>query len=598
MSVVFDPKQILKNLPNLPGVYRMIDNSGGVLYVGKAINLKRRVSSYFQKADLSPRIQLMVKQIRAIETTVTRSEAEALLLENNLIKALSPRYNILFRDDKSYPYLMISGHQWPRIAYFRGVLDKQNQYFGPYPNSYAVRNSIQILQKVFRLRTCEDSIFANRSRPCLLFQIKRCSAPCISAISHSDYTQSVKDAVQFLQGKQQILIKTLIEKMHTASQNLAFERAAGIRDQIQVLSKMQEQQFVTSNGKNTDADVIALVQHNELVCINMVMIRGGHHLGDKSFFPLNANPDHSEENMEAFIAQRYLGADLPDILIYNIKISDTLRQSLLEQKRITLVTQPQREKKIWLKMAEKNAELAIEQKLVSSTTQHKRLLALRDMLAIQDIERLECFDISHTQGEATIASCVVYDHETMQQTEYRRYNITQAKGGDDYAAMKEVLFRRYEKMALGEGKKTDVVVIDGGKGQIAMAQAVLNEVGIELPIIGISKGEGRKPGLDSLHIPHLNKTLQLKADHPALLLIQTIRDEAHRFAISGHRAKRSKARTVSVLEDISGVGVKRRQRLLTRFGGLKGIVAASVEDLAKVDGVSRTLAEKIYNALH
>jgi len=596
----FDPKPVLANLPNLPGVYRMLDAAAKVLYVGKAIDLKRRVSSYFQKSDLSPRIRLMVRQVASIETTVTRSEAEALILENNLIKALAPKYNILFRDDKSYPYLMLTGHAFPQMVYFRGTPERQHQLFGPFPNSYAVRESIQILQKVFRLRTCEDSVFANRSRPCLLYQIKRCTGPCVGLISPEDYRRDVQSAAAFLQGKQSELIGELTERMEAASMALEFEQAAELRDQIQALSKVQEKQFVSSNASQLDCDVVAAVVQDGLACVNLVMIRGGRHLGDKSFFPSNAEDSDASANLEAFLAQHYLGAPLPPVILHNVEVSETLRDYLTEQaeRRVAFVGNPIGERRVWLEMAEKNAQLAIGQRLSSAATQEMRLAALAEVLELEGVERLECFDISHTMGEATVASCVVYDKGSMQPSEYRRYNIETAAAGDDYGAMREVLTRRYSKIAAGEGKSPDVVLIDGGKGQVGIALEVLTEVGLDLPVVGVAKGEERKPGLETLILPYLQKTLQLRHDHPGLHLIQTVRDEAHRFAITGHRARRGKARTASTLEDIPGIGAKRRQRLLTRFGGLRGVVAASVDDLTQVDGISRMLAEKIYNALH
>lgn len=599
MTRLFDPKPVLASLPGLPGVYRMLDADGNVLYVGKAIDLKKRVSSYFQKSDLSPRIQLMVAQIAAIETTVVRSEAEALILENNLIKALAPKYNILFRDDKSYPYLMLSGHQYPQLAYFRGDPKKPNQYFGPYPNGYAVRESIQILQKVFRLRTCEDSVFSNRSRPCLLFQIKRCTAPCTGEITPQQYREDVRRAVTFLQGKQNELIDELTERMLAASENLDFEHAAELRDQIQALSRVQEKQFVSSNASQLDADVVAIASEGGLVCVNLVMIRGGRHLGDKSFFPSNAD-DTLAANLEAFLAQHYLGATLPAVIIHNEAVSTELQQLLIEQaqKRLAFVGNPIGERRVWLEMAEKNARIAIGQRLLSAASQNARLAALAELMEMDEIARLECFDISHTMGEATVASCVVYDRGGMQPSEYRRFNIETAAAGDDYAAMREALTRRYTRLAAGDGKLPDVLLIDGGKGQVGVALEVLAEVGVDVPIVGVAKGEERKPGLETLIVPHLQKTLQLPRDHAALHLIQTVRDEAHRFAITGHRARRAKARTQSTLEDIPGVGPTRRQRLLTRFGGLRGVVAASIDDLAQVDGISRALAEKIHNALH
>ncbi len=596
----FDPREVLASLPTLPGVYRMLDAAGKVLYVGKAIDLKRRVSSYFQKSDLSPRIQLMVRQIAAIETTVTRSEAEALLLENNLIKALAPKYNILFRDDKSYPYLMVSGHEWPQMAYYRGEPRRPHQYFGPFPNSHAVRESQQILQKVFRLRTCEDSVFANRSRPCLLFQIKRCSGPCTGEISPEAYRADVAGAVAFLDGRQHELIDALNQRMLEAAEALEFELAAQLRDQIQALSRVQEKQFVSSNASQRDCDVVAVVREGDMAVVNLVMIRGGRHLGDKSLFPSNSSGESAEEVLEAFLAQHYALAPVPPAIIVNAPVAESLAEWLTERagKKVAVVANPISERRVWLEMAEKNARLAILQRMGSESAQRQRLALLCEVLEIEGVERLECFDISHTQGEATVASCVVYDNGGMQSSEYRRYNIETAKAGDDYAAMREVLTRRYGKMIEGEAKRPDVVLIDGGKGQVRMAVEVWAELGLDIPIVGVAKGEDRKPGLETLVIPFRQKTLQLPHDHPALHLIQTIRDEAHRFAITGHRARRAKARTHSTLEDIPGVGGKRRQRLLARFGGLRGVVAASVDDLAQVEGISKTLARTIYDALH
>ncbi|WP_371926426.1 excinuclease ABC subunit UvrC [Chromobacterium sp. IIBBL 290-4] len=597
---VFDYQNVLQNLPSLPGVYRMLGEDGKVLYVGKAIDLKRRVSSYFQKNDLSPRIRLMVRQINSIETTVTRSEAEALILENNLIKALAPRYNILFRDDKSYPYLMFSGHDFPQMAYYRGEPKKPNQYFGPYPNSYAVRESIQILQKVFRLRTCEDAVFANRSRPCLLYQIKRCSGPCVEHISKQEYAADVASAVAFLNGRQSELIDELTRRMMAAAEEMAFEQAAELRDQIQALARVQEKQFVASNQSQQDCDVVAAVLRDGVPCVNLVMIRGGRHLGDKSHFPVGGEADSAQEILEAFLAQHYQHAGVPAVLIVNGVLDEAILEFLLARagRRVQVVSNPIGERRVWLEMAEKNADLAIMQRLGSKATQNQRLARLSEVLELEDAARFECFDISHTMGEATVASCVVYDKGGMQPTEYRRFNITTAAPGDDYAAMREVLTRRYGKLAEGDGRLPDAVFIDGGKGQVGVALEVLGELGLSLPIVGIAKGEERKPGLETLILPYLQKTLNLRQDDPALHLIQTVRDESHRFAITGHRAKRAKARTASTLEEIPGIGAKRRQQLLTRFGGLRGVVAASLDDLAQVEGISRTLAEKIYNALH
>lgn len=600
----FNAKEFCASLPLQPGVYRMINTKGEVIYVGKAISLKKRVSSYFQKNNLGPRTQLMVSQVTGIETTVTRSEAEALLLENNLIKSLKPRFNIVFRDDKSYPYVMISGHRFPRLGFYRGVLDKTHQYYGPYPNAGIVRESIQLLQKIFRLRTCEDSVFSNRTRPCLLFQIKRCSAPCIGQIDQQAYQHDVKNAELFLQGKQTEVIEVIANKMLQASERMEYEQAAELRDQIQALRRIREKQFVDS-GKALDADVVAFAQlHDDSgrVCVNLAMIRGGRHLGDKSFFPQNADNCTPVNVVEAFLAQHYLNKSAPPLIIVGEKIErETLQQLLTEQcgHKITIQINATGEKRVWLGMAIANAQLALQQLMSRQASQEKRLLALQQALQMPVLQRIECFDISHTLGEATVASCVVYDNFSMRNNEYRRYNIEGITPGDDYAAMRDALTRRYQKMVSGEGQLPDLILIDGGKGQVAAAQEALQELGIsDANLLGVAKGEGRKPGLEQLISPLLEKPLQLSSNHAALHLIQHIRDEAHRFAIQGHRNRRGKARTSSSLEDITGVGAKRRQRLLGRFGGLKGVLTASIEELQQTDGISRKLAEKIYRELH
>lgn len=610
-SDTFDLNVFLKNLPHLPGVYRMFDKAGQVLYVGKAVNLKRRVASYFQKQDHSPRIMLMVRQIHSIECTVTRSEAEALILENNFIKALSPKYNILFRDDKSYPYLMLSGHAFPQMAYYRGNIKKDGQYFGPYPNGYAVRDSIQILQKVFKLRTCEDSVFAHRERACLLYQIKRCSGPCAGHISEEDYRADVQEAATFLNGKTDELTQVLHRKMQEAAERLDFEEAARYRDQIQALGLVQSQQFIDSKNPHNahDIDILALVIEQSVVCVHWVSIRGGRHVGDKSFFPDTRGDTEPQvqEYAEAFVAQHYLARTKPDMIISNFNVPESLREVLGSEhgKAMQFVTKTIGERKVWLGMAEQNARLAIQQHLLQHGNQRGRVAELARLLEMneEELNRLECFDISHTQGEATIASCVVYDEYAIQPSQYRRYTIKQAKAGDDYAAMREVLTRRYGKMseAAGNGEAVrwpDVVLIDGGKGQIGVALAVWAELGLHIPLVGIAKGPERKAGLEELILPFSGQTLHLPPNSPALHLLQTVRDESHRFAITGHRNKRDKARVSSSLNDIPGIGSKRRQALLTRFGGLRGVVAASVDDLAQTEGISKALAEKIYNCLH
>jgi excinuclease ABC subunit C len=599
---MFDHQPFLANLPHLPGVYRMLNATGEVMYVGKARDLKKRVSSYFQKTASSPRIGLMVSQIAQIETTVTRSESEALLLENNLIKALAPRFNILFRDDKSYPYLMLTGHRYPRLGSYRGALDKKHQYFGPFPNAWAVRDSMQILQKVFRLRTCEDSVFSNRSRPCLLHQIKRCTAPCVGLIDEENYRNDVRSAALFLEGKQDEVMQTLTAKMQQAAENQEYEEAAFYRDQLQNLTKVREKQFVSS-GSQLDADVVACVVRGGLVCVNLVMIRGGRHLGDKNFFPQNADDYDACQALEAFLTQHYLNRPIPPLILASEEVDAETLQTLFSeqaQRKIQIRSHTSGERRVWLEMALKNAGHALEQRVSQQANQEARLQALQQALDLPaTIQRIECFDISHTMGEATVASCVVYDRNAMQNGEYRRFNISGITPGDDYAAMRDALTRRYRKIAAGEGKVPDLILIDGGLGQLNIAVEVMAEVGLsEVPLVGVAKGEERKPGLEQLIFPGEKKPIQLGKDNPGLHLIQQIRDEAHRFAISGHRAKRGKARVTSSLEEIGGVGAKRRQSLLARFGGLRGVQSASVDDLAQVEGISRALAEKIYQQLH
>jgi excinuclease ABC subunit C len=580
----------------------MLNATDNVIYVGKAINLRKRIASYFRQSNLSPRIQLMVSQIAGIEITITRSEAEALLLENNLIKSLKPRYNILFRDDKSYPYLLLTNHTFPRLAFYRGALDDHHQYFGPFPNAGVVKSSIQLLQKVFRLRTCENSIFNNRTRPCLLYQIKRCSAPCVAFISVEAYQEDVNNAALFLQGKQNEVLKMIEQKMLNASDQQAYEQATLFRDQMQALRKIQERQFVDS-GKAMDVDVIACItgtdQHS--VAINLVMIRNGRHLGDKTFFPQNVHQDTVNAVLEAFVGQHYLNRSVPPLIVLSRRIRIALLQKLLTEQaghKVTLTINPTGERRKWLDMAAKNAQLALQQKLIQQASQEDRLHALQEILNLPMLMRIECFDISHTMGEATIASCVVYEHFAMCKGEYRRYNITDITPGDDYAAMRDVLQRRYAKIAIQEGKLPDLILIDGGKGQIGVATKVMIELGLnDIPLVGVAKGKTRKPGLEQLILPWQEESLHLPDDHPALHLIQQIRDEAHRFAIQGHRAKRAKTRRTSLLEQIAGIGSKRRQNLLTRFGGLKGVKNASIEELQRTEGISRTLAEKIYREL-
>ncbi len=599
-------KSFLNDLPHLPGVYRHIAENDEVLYVGKARDLKKRVSSYFQKNLASPRIAHMIARVVRTEVTVTRSEAEALILENNLIKRLRPKYNILFRDDKSYPYLMFSGHAYPRLAYYRGSTNKAGRFFGPFPNSYAVRDSIQILQKVFRLRTCEDSVFSNRSRPCLLHQINRCTAPCVEKISVEDYQQDVQNALRFLDGQATDVIKSIEHKMLQASDALEFEQAALYRDQMQSLATVMHSQSMELNAQ-VDADIIVVLFEGGKCCINLAMVRGGRHLGDKAVFPTQVNGDSEEDVLSAFIAAHYLENQLPSQLILSHALPDkTLLDLLIEQqsRKTKIVLRPNETQKVWLELAQKNAHLALGRALSETSAKEAKTLALAELLGLpQDPDGLnhlwiECFDISHSAGEATQASCVVYQHHDMQSSRYRRFNIAGITPGDDYAAMKQALQRRYAKASEDASEMPDIVLIDGGKGQIEMARQVFEEYGLDTSkIVGVAKGEGRKVGLETLIFTDGRPSLALGVGSAALMLVAQIRDEAHRFAVTGMRAKRAKQRNVSRLEEIEGIGAKRRQKLLARFGGFTGVVNASIEDLQSVEGISQQLAEKIYESL-
>ncbi len=627
-----DPKreQLLADvmaLPGLPGVYRYFDAQDAVLYVGKARDLKKRVSSYFQKNHGGTRIGHMVSKIVRLETTVVRSEAEALLLENNLIKTLNPRYNILFRDDKSYPYLKIASGTFPRMAYYRGAVDKRHRYFGPYPSAWAVKESIQLLQKVFRLRTCEDTVFANRTRPCLLYQIKRCSGPCVKLIEPADYARDVQNAERFLQGGQQVVMDTLQSQMMAHAEALKFEQAAEIRNQLGALSKVLHQQSVEDNtGVVTlDTDILAVKVQGGRACVNLAMVRGGRHLGDRPYFPTHVedatalgadDADGSRvgspetQVLEAFIAQHYLDLAVPPLLVMSHPVDEALIDALMLQSgnKVTVQTRPREPRRAWLDMCIQGADIKLARLLSEEGSQQARTRALVEALGLSienlDAFRIECFDISHTAGEATQASCVVFEGHKMQNAQYRRYNIEGITGGDDYAAMRQVLTRRYSKLAAasekGEARQPDLVLVDGGKGQVSMAREVFEELGLDLGLIaGVEKGEGRKVGLEELVFADGRAKVYLGHDSAALMLVAQIRDEAHRFAITGMRARRASVRTGgSQLEDIPGVGPKKRAKLLQRFGGARGVGHASVEDLTTVEGISRELAEEIYRALH
>lgn len=632
-------------LPQLPGVYRYFDAAGLLLYVGKARNLKKRVGSYFSKNHGGTRIGHMVGKIARLETTVVRSEAEALLLENNLIKSQHPKYNILFRDDKSYPFLRITGvaaldgqgtapgQRFPRMAYYRGAIDKRHRYFGPYPNGWAVKETIQLLQKVFRLRTCEDTVFANRTRPCLLFQIKRCTAPCVGMVSPEAYAVDVQGAEALLRGQAQELLQGLEARMLAHAEKLEFEQAAELRNQMQALARVLHQQAIET-AEDKDVDILAVRVQGGRACVNLAMVRGGRHLGDRPYFPAHvddaaalyspedgaedaAPPPVEQQVLAAFIAQHYLGVPMPPVLVVGEPVDKDLLDALAQQtgQRAVAVHQPREQRRAWLDMAQQNADIQLARLLAEEGSQQARTRALAEALDLPveslDDLTIECFDISHTAGEATQASCVVFHHHKMQSSEYRRFKIDGITGGDDYAAMRQVLQRRYRPVAealreaggaelqAGKARLPDLVLVDGGKGQVAMAREVFAELGLDLSrIVGVEKGEGRKVGLEELVFADGREKVYLGRDSAALMLVAQIRDEAHRFAITGMRAARAKTRVGgSRLEDIPGVGPRKRARLLQRFGGVRGVQDASVEDLAKVEGISLALADTIYRAL-
>ncbi|MCW8929912.1 MAG: excinuclease ABC subunit UvrC [Gammaproteobacteria bacterium] len=618
-SLLFELDAFLKDLTTKPGVYRMIDANDIVIYVGKAKNLKNRVSSYFRQSGQSPKTTVMVSQIAKIEIVITHTESEALLLENNLIKTLKPRYNILLRDDKSYPYIFLSDKdKFPRLAFHRGGRNKKGRYFGPYPNGHSVKTSLNLLQKLFPVRQCEDSFYKNRSRACLQHQIKRCKAPCVDLVSEEEYAEDVRHTVLFLEGKSNQVIDELVAGMEKAAQNLEYEKAAIHRDQIANLRRLQEKQYV-SNEKG-DLDIIAIEYQQGVACIQLFFVRDGLNLGNKSFFPKNAQYQNISELLSAFIAQFYISSTrvdwfIPGTILVSHPFDDQriIEEILHEQSghKVEIRDKVRTERARWLQMAQTNAQTALMSRLSNRASVVKRFEELQEVLKMDTMpERMECFDISHSSGEATVASCVVFDQSGPLKSDYRRFNIDNITPGDDYAAMHQALTRRYRRFAKQEenenddskkieGKLPDLLVIDGGKGQVKQATEVMQTLQItSVQIIGITKGEGRKAELDTLLLSETNEKVILPSNSKAMHLIQHIRDEAHRFAITGHKNRRAKARKTSQLEKISGLGPKRRQQLLKQFGGLQEVTRAGVEDLAKINGISKLLAQKIYDHFH
>ena len=598
-----DPKAFVRNLPNSPGVYRMISEDNKVIYVGKARNLKKRVASYFRASGLSPKNEAMMQLARAIEITVTHTENEALLLENNLIKAEHPRFNILLRDDKSYPYLYLSTKdEYPRLDLHRGAQKKPGRYFGPYPSVTAVRESMNLLQKTFGIRQCNDSFFRARSRPCLQYQIKRCSGPCVGLIDKETYANDIRHVVMFLEGKSHAMVEEMILEMERASESQDYEKAAIFRDRIAALKRTQEKQYVNSSGGNID--IMALAVEKGLASVEVMFVRDGRQLGSRSYFPQRTEGADEDDILSAFLSQYYIGKPVPATIYVDRHIADSelLQAALVQQADHGVkISIPSRGKpRRWLEMTEVNARDALRRQLISRSSLRQRFEALQEALGLDAVpERIECFDISHTQGEATVGSCVVFSLEGPVKSDYRRFNIEGIQAGDDYAAMTQALTRRYRRMKEGEGKWPDIVLIDGGKGQLGRAEEVMRELQVrEVKLIGVAKGPGRKPGLEQLFLSGQKLATILPADSPALHLIQQVRDEAHRFAIAGHRHKRGKARRQSRLEEIPGIGEKRRQSLLKRLGGLQEVARAGVEDLASVPGISPDLAKKIYDVFH
>ncbi|UUY10647.1 excinuclease ABC subunit UvrC [Pseudomonas sp. J452] len=605
MSAPFDSSAFLATCSGRPGVYRMFDGEAKLLYVGKASNLKKRLASYFRKTGLAPKTAALVGRIAQVETTITANETEALLLEQTLIKQWRPPYNILLRDDKSYPYVLLSDGEFPRLGIHRGAKKEKGRYFGPYPSAGAIRESLNLLQKTFLVRQCEDSYFKNRTRPCLQYQIKRCKGPCVGLVEPEEYAEDVRHSVMFLDGRSSALTDELSAAMEKAAMNLEFERAAELRDQIGLLRRVQDQQSM--EGGTGDVDVVAAMVNPGGACVHLISVRGGRVLGSKNFFPQVGIEEEGGAVLAAFLAQYYLSSherDLPSELIVNVVHEDlpTLAAALAELRgrELAISHRVRGTRARWQQLAITNAEQALSARLANRQHVAARFEALAEALDLDEpLQRLECYDISHSSGEATVASCVVFGPEGPLKSDYRRFNIEGVTAGDDYAAMHQALTRRFSRLKDGEGKLPDILLVDGGKGQMAMARDVLQELAVpDLILLGVAKGVTRKPGLETLYLNDAEHEFTLPADSPALHLIQQIRDEAHRFAITGHRARRGKARRTSSLEDVAGVGPKRRRELLKHFGGLQELTRASIDEIAKAPGISKKLAESIYAALH
>ena len=602
-STKFDARTFLRSLTHRPGVYRMLNAKGKVIYVGKARDLRKRVSSYFQRAHTDAKTAAMLQSVADVEVTVTNTEADALILEYNLIKRHKPRFNVVLRDDKSYPYIYVTDHPYPRIEFHRGARAGKGRYFGPYPNAGAVRKTVNELQKLFLVRNCDDSYFSNRTRPCLQYQIKRCTAPCVDLVDRETYKADIDAAILFLEGKNRSVIDSFVRRMERAAENREYELAARYRDQIGRIKKIEAEQSISRNNAR-DLDVIAVSSKSGFHCVTVLFIRNGALLGSRNHFPKVGGDPGMEQILNGFLSQYYLGREAPGEIVIDAAIED---KELLEQgltarsgHKVRIKDRVRGDRQRWLQMARTNADQGLRSQIASNATIERQFTALAEALDLESIpERLECFDVSHISGEATVASCVVFNRSGPLKSDYRRFNLTPAAAGDDYAAMAEVLRRRYERVKKGEVAMPDLLLVDGGKGQLAEAMTVLDELELDwLQVVGVAKGRARRPGQEQLFLAGRNTPTILPPDSPALLLIQQIRDEAHRFAITGHRQRRARARTTSSLEQIPGLGPKRRRELLRQFGGLQGVRSAGVGDLAKVHGISRNLAQRIYDDLH